>query len=705
LSLDVVDDLEEALRLAYDNVVAEGRSDEQSQLRYEQDFRNAVGAAATHRVVVEDALSAINRQLAQFRLAAIASVDDVPRVTQEVDRKLAEHGDIATYSALSTAGTTFAELREVLPRLDSSDLLAALTKLRTTERHQTHTFYERVLTDGIRWIQEGNLDTCPLCEQAINAAQVISRAQQRLAEMADLVDRRAAVQDQRQMLRDRILQVREAANRARRAIEGLEPRNRHFLGAILEQIVQLLARLQQATTNSDAIDADALQAAIPFTRQDAPLFQALASAQARLDELLSSFGTGDTTFQQLLTARRVITGIAENWAQLARARRKAAATNTRIAVLRRLREGAEAARKEEVQLLFDELSKEINDLYTRLHEDEPLGQIRLEVRDAVQKSVNLRADFYEKISEDPRAFYSEAHLDTLGIAIFLTLRRWYQRQNSACDLLVLDDVMTSVDSAHAVRMAEILLSEFSQFQMLLTTHDRIWYEHLRDIQARCGVAQSFVNKIIHKWTIEEGPDLREPEDERRLIDHQIQEGSGHEIAVTAGRLLEHMLQELRFSLRLSVEAKRGELYEIGELWPAFYSEIRRNYSTLYTSGRKTFDALNLRWPLRNWVGAHWNTWATNVSRSTAIDFAVAVRDMFDLVFCDRCRRFIGPSSAPLGQLSCRCGNRIYPAAGKDAVPPTSREQLVQATKGALQGAALDTSYYFRTKQTERQREN
>jgi hypothetical protein len=401
----------------------------------------------------------------------------------------------------------------------------------------------------------------------------------------------------------------------------------------------------------------------------------------------------------------VITGIAENWAQLARARRKAAATNTRIAVLRRLREGAEAARKEEVQLLFDELSKEINDLYTRLHEDEPLGQIRLEVRDAVQKSVNLRADFYEKISEDPRAFYSEAHLDTLGIAIFLTLRRWYQRQNSACDLLVLDDVMTSVDSAHAVRMAEILLSEFSQFQMLLTTHDRIWYEHLRDIQARCGVAQSFVNKIIHKWTIEEGPDLREPEDERRLIDHQIQEGSGHEIAVTAGRLLEHMLQELRFSLRLSVEAKRGELYEIGELWPAFYSEIRRNYSTLYTSGRKTFDALNLRWPLRNWVGAHWNTWATNVSRSTAIDFAVAVRDMFDLVFCDRCRRFIGPSSAPLGQLSCRCGNRIYPAAGKDAVPPTSREQLVQATKGALQGAALDTSYYFRTKQTERQREN
>jgi len=241
--------------------------------------------------------------------------------------------------------------------------------------------------------------------------------------------------------------------------------------------------------------------------------------------------------------------------------------------------------------------------------------------------------------------------------------------------------------------------------MLVTTHDRIWYEHLRDIQARCGVTQSFVNKVIHKWTIDEGPDLREPEDERRLIDHYIAEGSANEIAVTAGRLLEHILQELRYALHLSIEAKRGEIYEIGELWPAFYAEIKRNYQALYDEGRKTFNALNVRWPLRNWVGAHWNNWARNVSRATAIEFATAVRDMFDLVFCQRCRRFVSPSAAPLGQLSCRCGNVIYPAAGKQPVPPTTREDLVRTTRGSLNRASLDTAHFFRLKQVERQNES
>ena len=71
-------------------VVAEARADEQSQLRYEQDFRSAVGTSATHRVVAEDALAAINRQLAQLGLAAIARLDDVSRVTLDVDRALSE---------------------------------------------------------------------------------------------------------------------------------------------------------------------------------------------------------------------------------------------------------------------------------------------------------------------------------------------------------------------------------------------------------------------------------------------------------------------------------------------------------------------------------------------------------------------------------------------------------------------------------------
>lgn len=357
-----------------------------------------------------------------------------------------------------------------------------------------------------------------------------------------------------------------------------------------------------------------------------------------------------------------------------------------------------------MQSLFNELSQDINDIYVRLHPDESHGGIRLEIREAVQRSVNVRANFYDRSDEDPRAYYSDAHLDTLGLSIFLALRRWYRKQRPGFDLLVLDDVFTSIDTAHAVRLSELLLQKFKNYQILLTTHDRIWFEHLRDIQARCRVANNFINKVIHKWTIDEGPDLREPEDESKDIDRLISDGSPEEIAAMSGRLLEHILQEMRYSLRLSVQAKRGEQYELGDLWPALYAMIKKEYPKLYDRARHTLDALDVRWPVRNWIGAHRNNWARNVPRTTAVEFARAVRDLYDLLFCTSCRRFIAPSSTPLGQLSCRCGDKIYPAPGKHVVRPKTREELIKETEGALRDANFNTNLYLAWKRAEAGRE-
>ena len=173
----------------------------------------------------------------------------------------------------------------------------------------------------------------------------------------------------------------------------------------------------------------------------------------------------------------------------------------------------------------------------------------------------------------------------------------------------------------------------------------------------------------------------------------------------AGRLVEHILQEMRYSLRLSVQAKRGEQYEIGDLWPAFYGMVKKDYPALYIQARLVLDALDVRWPVRNWIGAHHNHWAQNVSRSIAIDFAKAVGAMYDLLFCASCRRFIAPSATPIGQLSCRCGDRLYPAPGKEAVRPKTREELIKETQGALRDARLDSDLYLTWKRAEAGREH
>jgi hypothetical protein len=320
-------------------------------------------------------------------------------------------------------------------------------------------------------------------------------------------------------------------------------------------------------------------------------------------------------------------------------------------------------------------------------------------------SVNLRHDFYDQKGEDLRAYSNEADLDIYGLCTFLALRRWYRNQHPDFNLLILDDVLTSIDAEYRVRFTELLLSEFKDYQLLLTTHNRIWFEHLRDIQARCGVSQQFTTKIIHRWSLAEGPDLREPQEERERLEQLIEAGEPSQIAGEAGRLLEHVLQEMRYNLPLAVQARRGERYEIGDLWPAYYRKIRKDYPGFSNKAQSTLESLNVRWPLRNWLGAHFNDWAKGVAPNEAVEFGKAVAGLFDLSFCTKCRRFIQPSITPKGQMACRCGQLTYPLPGEEAKPPKDIDDSLKLTLGALKDTQLTTDKYLEWKKIETGEEN
>jgi hypothetical protein len=480
------------------------------------------------------------------------------------------------------------------------------------------------------------------------------------------------------------------------------------LAGLLLRLNALVAELRKPSAE---LSVSTLESSIAQFQADQEFTGAIRGAIESVQQALDAMPSLAIA-QNLLELRELLTRVSSDWSAFIPSRASLRRAESVARQARLVHDTFQQARKEIISELFEEISDDVDRLYHELHAHHDSGErrhathrnLRLELREAVQRSVNLRGDFYEASDVDPRAYYSDAHLDTLGISIFLALRLWYRRQYPSFNLMVLDDVISSVDSGHAVQLAELLLKEFAGFQILLTTHDRIWFEHLRDIQARCGVAQNFVNKTIYKWPIEEGPDLREPADEMRRLKELLADGQTYEMASLAGRLLEHILQEMRYSLRLPVPAKPGELYEIGDLWPPFYKEIKRNFSSLYSTGQSTFDALDVSWPLRNWIGAHFNRWALNVPRDVEKEFAQAVISLFELLFCPECRRFVAPSSTPLGQIACRCGNKIYPAPGKQAVPSSLRTELITRSAGVLKNARLSSDQHLDWKKSEGNRE-
>ncbi len=700
LPLAGIEEVENALRQAKDQAAEDMQLTRAEFMQHEGFITKTLGLSGEPTEL--RVLDAISKQMKEVGLPDVTSFRELDDRVSLLDQELAKFGDTAIVGKLHGAISAFQDLLQAASDETLTGLITACRRLGEKEASEARIFYDRVLEDGIRWITEEKRTACPLCEQPIDAAAILANAQKRLDAMRELVALRKQASSSFSKAIVSIRAIKESADRTLRSLAALQDRDIKAAG--VEAISNTLAALERELGKGlGSLDLVAVQRATLPLRENSDEKSSVANTVRELQGKLDKVPSPDRA-KQLLSARQKIINARESWNQIGSAKLSLKTATTEAEQAETVYQRALEARQEVVQELYDELSKEIDGLYDRLHPGEGHGDIRLEVRDVGQGSANLHGSFYERKDEDPRGYYSDAHLDTLGISIFLALRRWHRKLYPEFNLLVLDDVLTSVDNAHAVRLTEMLLREFPDYQMLLTTHDRIWFEHFRDIQARCGLTANFVNKVIHKWTIDEGPDLREPEDERERLRTLLIGASSVEIAAMAGRLLEHMLQEMRYSMSLSVHAKPSERYEIGDLWPAFYKTAKK-YVSFYAQAGRCLDSLDVSWPIRNWVGAHFNDWAKGVSRTSAVQFGEAVTGLFDLVFCAECRRFIMPSVAPIGQLSCRCGALTYPAPGREKVVVLDRVKLAKQSDGVLRDARFDTTLYFEQKRADRAREH
>jgi hypothetical protein len=90
-------------------------------------------------------------------------------------------------------------------------------------------------------------------------------------------------------------------------------------------------------------------------------------------------------------------------------------------------------------------------------------------------SLSLTGKFGDNGGVPPAAYYSEAHLDTLGLCVYMALAK--ESRNA---LVVLDDVLMSIDDPHLDRVIELIDEEAPNFgHVIITTHSRAWFDRIR----------------------------------------------------------------------------------------------------------------------------------------------------------------------------------------------------------------------------------
>lgn len=152
----------------------------------------------------------------------------------------------------------------------------------------------------------------------------------------------------------------------------------------------------------------------------------------------------------------------------------------RVEALIKLVDGLQAGVRERIakqaQKTFLAISQDVQRYWKTLQPKDAVTDIRLDVPNKTDKSIEIYLKFYGNTQDSPRLTLSEGQRNALGLSIFLAMAH---RAKELDTPIILDDVVISFDRNHRSRVSKLLETEFSDRQILLLTHDRDWFFELQ----------------------------------------------------------------------------------------------------------------------------------------------------------------------------------------------------------------------------------
>lgn len=325
------------------------------------------------------------------------------------------------------------------------------------------------------------------------------------------------------------------------------------------------------------------------------------------------------------------------------------------------------SRNKTVGKLFSEIEGRFIELYRELHgSDEAQFNAQLQPKGG---GVELEVGFYGRGNHPPHALHSEGHQDSMGICLYLALAE--RLTEGYIDLIILDDVMMSVDAPHRREICRLLADFFKGRQFFITTHDQTWARQLKTE----GVVNSRQMIELYNWTLEHGPYLNSTVDMWDKIEEDLERGDVNSAAFKLRRGSEEFFRDVCNQLGSSVTFKENQRWELGDFLPA----ALKSYRSLLKSAKVAAESWNNQEELNklknvdkyskdvfrrsqaeSWavnINVHYNKWA-DFSVADFRPVVSAFNDLFSLFQCDNCGDIIhlNKNGMELEAVRCSCGN-------------------------------------------------
>ncbi len=534
--------------------------------------------------------------------------------------------------ALVSAKNQLAQAKAILA--EKEEQLSAIEAIEGTGSAELLT----LLLDARTYLSKSPDTLCPVCEKtAIDSAELVQRLGQRIVGMESL--KQAGVEKS-----DANRSVHTYQDHFNQAMENL-------LGA---------AQIAQRNIYPDMPEAESIKQ-LQLIDKDKALLQARETQESLADSiepLRSNIEDMQKQLNNLASIRQSVKILDEKLVETKYWEARSKCLQEAVDIF-------EAKRKSYVEGVLGSIATDVDNLYQQIHPQENIGQIKLKLDDNKRGSLVYGVAFGGKQDIQPQPYYSESHLDTLGLCIFLALAK---RGDSSRILIVLDDVLGSVDQLHLQRILDMLTAQADSFaQMVITTHYRPLRDRFRFAQQESAKVQlielkhwNFTQGIISSKTLGYAKDL--------CIQLQAPEFRRESMTAQAGILFEQLLEFISQTYRCKAPHLIEPRYTFGELAHAPDRKLKQvlkiirqtNNENVEIPLKPIYDSLQSAIQIRNLVGCHFNQWAGELSDDEVKKMMKLALKLANTLICPDCGSL--PTSNKSGSYwQCKCKQtRMYP---------------------------------------------
>ena len=410
----------------------------------------------------------------------------------------------------------------------------------------------KLWTEGLN-VLKGSIiekDECPLCFQKKDREELIKEIELRLKTLESIKKEKGQLDETKKI-------VEEALDEIKNVIVGVQT-NKYFSSEGNQDIRDFVKSITEYILSiSQELGVDILKEQRIKTRDETifdmeKLNETLEFCQKRNEVLLSKIkGSKILGIQDKITLSR------QAYYDIKRLKKEKEVLEKQKSSLEIIYNAFVQKQKKELEAFINAFSKDIDEYYQYMHPGEKMENIEIKITEKEDEltGITLEFQFFDKRVSPPQKYLSESHLNSLGIALFLTSVKAFNKKNH---FFILDDIISSFDLNHRKRLSDLLMEKFLDYQIFVMTHERNWFDYMKNLVR--GKADWIINVI--NWNESKGAHLNETlVDLKRIVEQRLIDNDKTGLGNIIRKYLEGLLKEISEEIEVYVKYHSNEINE------------------------------------------------------------------------------------------------------------------------------------------------